>query len=169
MQPQQNFQDLIGPVESAAWLNEVDDVRRLKACKLVQGVRTSSTLLSDTELIFPVVPAGVWRVEAFLQFQGSVTGTQGIQLSIQSVASGQQVLNYRGIVNSANQNDVLSFGINPVILYNTIATAGTDFTHMDTVFATGGNGIALQWAPRVGGGNAALLNTFSWMIATRLI
>jgi hypothetical protein len=169
MLPLQNFVDKVSTVPTA-WLNEVDNIRALKASKLVQGVRSNTIIAADdTELIFPVVPAGVWRVEAFLQFQGSVTGGQGFQAGIFSPGSGSQVLHYHGIVNSAPIGDVLSFGVNPLVQFATIATAGTDFVHLDTNFATGGGKISLQWSQRASNANATLLNTFSWMIATRLI
>jgi hypothetical protein len=165
----QNFVDKTSVVPTA-WLNEVDQMRALKASKLVQGVRANTTVLvDDTELVFPIVPAGVWRVQAFLQFQGSVTGAQGFQASIFSPGSGSQVIHYHGIANSAQLGDIMNFGVNPVIQFATIATAGTDFVHLDTNFATGGGKISLQWAQKASNANPALLNTFSWMIATRLI
>lgn len=169
MLPLQNFIDKVSTVPTA-WLNEVDNIRALKASKLVQGVRSNTVVLADDpELVFPNVPAGVWRVEAFLQFQGSITGGQGFQAGFFSPGSGAQVLHYHGIANSAQLGDVLSFGASPVIQFGTIAVAGTDFIHMDTNFATGGGKISLQWAQRASNANATLLNTFSWMIATRLI
>ena len=169
MLPLQNFIDKVSTVPTA-WLNEVDNIRALKASKLVQGVRSNTFVLADDpELVFPVVPAGVWRVEAFLQFQGSVTGVQGFRAGIFSPGSGSQVLHYHGIANSAQMGDVLSFGVNPVPQFATIATAGTDFIHLDTNFATGGGKISLQWSQVASNANATLLNTFSWMIATRLI
>lgn len=166
----QNFVDKVSVVPTA-WLNEVDQLRQFKVLKLVQGVRASNIVpADDTELIFPVVPAAVWRVQAFLQFQASgAGGVQGFQAGIFSPGSGQQVLNYNGIVNSANFPNTLSFGINPLVQFATIATAGTDYIKLDTVFATGGGKISLQWSQRTSNASATLLNTFSWMIATRMI
>lgn len=169
MLPVQNFVNQVSVVPTA-WLNEVDQLRAFKALKLSQGVRSNTIIVADdTELIFPIVPAAVWRVQALLQFQGSVTGTQGFQAGIFSPGSGQQMLTYNGIVNSAQFNNVLSFGINPIVQLATIATAGTDYLMLDTVFATGGGKISLQWSQRSLSANATLLNTFSWMIATRMI
>ena len=170
MLPLQAFVNQVGPALSAAWLNEVDNLRAFAALKLAQGVRSNTIALADdTELVFPNVPAAVWRVEAFLQFQGSVTGTQGIQLSIFAPGSGSQVQYYFGTANSVVIAPVLNFGINPVLQFGTIATAGTDFVKIDTSFATGGGKVSLQWAQRTSSANPTLLNTFSWMTLRRMI
>jgi hypothetical protein len=137
--------------------------------KSSQTARSNTfTLADDPELVFPSRPAGTYRARIFLQFQGSITGSQGAQFSISSNGSHPTSgwLTAHGIANNAAFPLVLYQNAGAVVQLSNISTALFDCLHMDAIFGHPGGSIALQWAQRALSANATLLNAYSWMELT---
>jgi hypothetical protein len=133
--------------------------------KSSQTARSNTfTLADDPELIFASMPAGVYRARLFLQFQGSITGSQGAQFSIRA-GSGHPTsgwLTAQGIANNSAWPLTLYQNGGAVVQLSNISTALFDCMHIDAVFGHAGGDIALQWAQRSLSANATLLNAYSW-------
>lgn len=139
------------------------------AHKTAQSTRVSTfTLTDDSELIFPSMPAGIYKARIFLQFQGSVTGTQGAQFAIRA-GSGHPTsgwLTANGIVSNAQYPLVLFQNGGAVVQLSTISTALFDCMYMEAIFSHTSGDIALQWAQRSINANATILNSDSWIELT---
>lgn len=183
--PQQNFVDRVGPVVGAAWLNEVDQKRLLLkrsagglllgtpiyAFKANQTIRFSTiTLTDDPDLQFPAMPAGTYRVQGFLQFQGSISGGQGFssKIAIAGGIAGSSWLAYHGIANATALGDILADPATSAMTFSTISTSLTDFVSFDVIATIGAGEISLQWAQHASNANGTILNDRSWMAVTPL-
>lgn len=134
-------------------------------------VTTSTTLTDDSQLIFTSAPAGTYLVRAFLQFQGSVTGTQGFKFRLQATGSvsGNNFVFVRGIANNTDIGDTFGVTFNTVIGFSTIQTAQTDYVIAEGVITTTTTGnISVQWAQVSSSGNATILNDRSWLTISKI-
>lgn len=166
----QSYIDQVGPVVSAAWLNEMDAMRYLKAVKPAATARTASTtLIADPNLGFPTVPAGNWRMTGFLQPQNATTGTQGFKFSIQGPGLGTGVGFYSGAINGAQVPQTIAGGSNLVFAFANMSVSAIDFITFDLSYTqTVAGVINLLWAQNSSSANATMLNALSWMILERL-
>lgn len=133
----QNFKDGVGPPISAAWLNQLDQLANnalqsattIAALQAILGINSPfvasqlanlqllSTVLTNTGLAL-TLPTGKYVIDMLLNFNGTITGAQGIQFNAAGTAAfAASVLGaFSGKVNGAGISSTWNLNQNfPVI------------------------------------------------------
>lgn len=187
--PLQNYVDQQAPPVFAVVMNQLDWFRYnyivtdgsglpqgalglpLVGTNPAQRVSSSTSLVAIPEFTFATLLPGTYRFQGMLQFQGSVTGTQGIKFHILlgNAPFGSVTNIYSGIVNGSTVAPVLQTALSGNMAFATIATSITDFVVFDAAFKLNlAAGCALQFAQNTASANPVIVNDQSWVALTRL-
>jgi len=143
------------------------------AIKAADTSRTNNTITNDPDLVLPVIANAVYRIDAWLDYNGQTTGSGPGDFKMDWTIPAAASLTYARngyINNSTNQVDTIVTDHSTVRSLGTFGT-GTDISARPVgVIRTGANAgnLQLRWAQNTTTATATVLRANSYITLTRI-